>query len=56
MRATLLNAFCTEFKTLTEKLKSLRSKIKKLFILEDIEVTFTKEGDTTNYSYTKYEE
>ena len=27
--------------------------VKKLFSLEEVEVTFTKVGDTTRYSYTK---
>ena len=38
---------------LTDSLKTLSDKVKDLFKPEEVEVTFTREGDRTTYSYTK---
>ncbi len=38
---------------LTDSIKALSSKVKDLFKPEEVEVTFTKVGDRTKYSYTK---
>ena len=38
---------------LTDSLKALGTKVKSLFEPEEVEVTFTKVGDQTRYSYTK---
>jgi len=38
---------------LTAMLRNCMKGIKELFSLEEVEVTFTKVGDSTRYSYTK---
>ncbi len=45
----------TRLSRFADTIRYLVNKIGNLFTLEEVEVTFTKVGDSTRYSYTKIE-